>query len=248
MVIQLNAHLNAGYLYGGWGKDSKPVRGYESMYFFGAYSTPSVHTFYLYSDFEKLLLRSSMKHFSLPSGWAGTGNNYITHGNTIYYQKNSPFSMAKLNLTSSKYDYRVIEGASHTVSYRYSANQNLDFAADETGLWVMFASDQSSGKMIVAKVDEKSFGIQDQFSTGAYKELAGNAFMACGVMYVTRSVDLTTEEIYYAYDTKTKTEKNLSIKFQKFQEGYSNLDYNPSDRKLYMYNNGYYVSYNVKFE
>lgn len=248
MVIQLNAHLHPSYLYGGWGKDSKPVRGYESMHFYGSYGSPFVHDFYLYSDFDKLLLRSSMKHFDLPSGWTGTGNNYITHGNTIYYQKNSPFSMAKLNMTSSKYDYRVIEGASQSVSYRYSDNQNLDFAADETGLWVMFASDHSNGKMIVAKIDEKSFGIQDQFNTGVYKELAGNAFMACGVMYVTRSVDLTTEEIYYAYDTKTKTEKNLSVKFQKFQEGYSNLDYNPSDRKLYMYNNGYYVSYNVKFE
>lgn len=248
-MIQLNAHLRANYLYGGWGKDSKPVRGYESMYFYGAYSSPDVYDFYLYSDFDKLLLRSSMKHFDLSTGiWVGTGNNYITHSNAIYYQRNSPFSMGKLNLTNSKYDKRVIEGASHSVSYRYSANQNLDFAADETGLWVMFASDQSNGKMIVAKIDEKAFGIQGQFNTSTYKELAVNAFMACGVMYVTHSVDLTTEEIYYAYDTKTKMEKNLSVKFQKFQEGYSYLDYNPADRKLYMYNNGYYVSYNVKFE
>ena len=44
-------------------------------------------------------------------------------------RKNSPFSMAKLNLTTSKYDYRVIEKASATFSYSFSANQNMDFSA-----------------------------------------------------------------------------------------------------------------------
>ncbi|XP_008336378.2 olfactomedin-4-like, partial [Cynoglossus semilaevis] len=34
MVAQLNAHLSSGYVFGGWGKDSKPLRGYESMYFY----------------------------------------------------------------------------------------------------------------------------------------------------------------------------------------------------------------------
>ncbi|XP_049917964.1 olfactomedin-4-like [Epinephelus moara] len=246
-VIQLNAHLSAGYQYGGWGKDSKPVRGYESMYFYGAYTSPNVYDFYLYSDYEKLILRSAFKHHDLPSGWEGTGNNYIVHGNTIYYQHNTPFSMSKLNLTSSKYEYRVIADASQRFSYSYSDHQNIDFAADENGLWVMYASEESKGKIILAKIDEKSFGIEDQWNTGVFKQLAGNAFMACGVMYATRSVDLNTEEIYYAFDTKTKQEKHLNVRFQKFQEKYTNLDYNPTDQKLYMYNNGYYVTYNVKF-
>lgn len=217
------------------------------MYFYGGYSSPSVHDFYLYSNYEKLLLRSYFKRHDIPSGWVGTGNNYIVHGNTIYYQINSPFSMSKLNLTSSKYDYRVIPAASKRFTYSYSENQNMDFAADETGLWVMYASEESKGKIIVAKIDEKSFGIEEEWNTGAFKQLAGNAFMACGVMYATRSVDLNTEEIYYSYNTMTKEEKHLNIQFQKFQEKYSNLDYNPTDQKLYMYNNGYYVSYNVKF-
>lgn len=217
------------------------------MYFYGAHSTPSVHDFYLYSNYEKLILRSSFKHHDIPNGWEGTGNNYIVHSNTIYYQHNSPFSMSKLNLTSSKYDYRVIPAASTRFSYSYSDNQNLDFAADEKGLWVMYASEESKGKIVLAKVDEKSFGIEDEWNTGAYKQLAGNAFMACGVMYATRSVDLNTEEIFYAFDTKTNQEKHLNVRFPKFQETYTNLDYNPTDQKLYMYNSGYYVSYSVRF-
>ncbi|XP_028251742.1 olfactomedin-4 [Parambassis ranga] len=247
MVVQLNAHLAPSYRYGGWGKDSKPIRGFESMYFYGAYSSPAVLSFFLYSDYETLILRSAFKQHNLPDGWEGAGNNYIVHRNSIYYQHNSPFSMTKLNLTSVKFDYRVIPAASQRFTYSYSDNQNMDFSADEKGLWVMYASEESMGKIVLAKIDEKSFGIEEEWKTGVFKQLAGNAFMACGVMYVTRAVDVNTEEIFYAYDTRTKEEKHINIRFQKFQEKYSNLDYNPTDQKLYMYNDGYYVSYNVKF-
>lgn len=246
MVIQLNAHLSAGYMYGGWAKDSKPLRGFESMYLYGAYTSPGLHHFHLYSNYDNLILRSAYKSYTLPSGWYGTGSNFIFHRNSIYYQQDTN-EMLKLNMTSDKYDYRIISEASGSFSYSYSPSQFLDFAADESGLWVMYASDASKGKIIVAKVDEKSFGIKNKWSTGVYKQLAGNAFMACGVMYATRSVDLNTEEIFYSLDTRTGEEKELSIPFQKFQEKYSYLDYNPTDQKLYMYNNGYYVSYNVQF-
>ncbi|KAM4626061.1 olfactomedin-4-like [Polymixia lowei] len=247
MVSQLNAHLNAEYKFGGWGKDSKPARGYESMYWYGAYSSPSVYEFYLYSNYNKLILRSSFTHHGLPQGYEGTGNNYIIHGNTIYYQVDNPFRMSKLNLTTSVYSHRDITKASERFTYSYSPNQFLDFAADEKGLWVMYATEEAKGKIVIAKINEQSFGIEDEWTTSAFKPLVGNAFMVCGVMYATRPGDLKTEEIFYSYDTNTGQEKYFSIPFQKFQESFVNLDYNPTDHKLYMYNNGYYVSYNVRF-
>ncbi len=42
----------------------------------------------------------------------------------------------KLNMTSVTVAYKVIPKASTQFSYHYSGNQNLDFAADESGLWV----------------------------------------------------------------------------------------------------------------
>ncbi|XP_034015237.1 olfactomedin-4-like isoform X3 [Thalassophryne amazonica] len=247
MVVQLNAHLDPNYQYGGWGKDSKPVRGQESMYWYGGYKTPAVYEFYIYSNSQKLILRSSFTHHGLPQGYEGIGNNYIIHGNTIYYQAANPFRMTKLNLTSSAYSHRRLAKAMESVSCVHSPNQYLDFSADEKGLWVMYTTEESKGKIVIAKINEKSFDIEDEWSTRAFKRQVGNAFMACGVMYATRPADLTAEEIFYSYDTKTGEEKHLSIPLQKFQENFVNMHYNPTDQKLYMYNNGYYVSYNLQF-
>ncbi|XP_051942341.1 olfactomedin-4 [Hippocampus zosterae] len=247
IVGQLNSHLQPGYIYGGWGKDSKPIKGSESMYFYSGYSSTTTSRFYFYPDYKHLLLMSSSGYIEFPVGYRGYGNNYIIHSNSVYYQRSSPFSMGKYNLTNGAYDSRVIPTASLAFSYSYSSYQNLDFAADEKGLWVLYASDENKGKIVIAKIDEKGFGIENVWNTAAYKQMTGNAFMACGVMYATRAVDLNTEEIYYAFDTKSGEEKHLNIRFPKFQEKYSSLDYNPTDQLLYMYNNGYYVSYSVKF-
>ncbi|XP_017268955.1 olfactomedin-4-like [Kryptolebias marmoratus] len=247
VVIQINAHLNPSFRYGGWGKDSKPVRGFESMHWYGGYSTPSVYEFYLYSNYDKLVQRSSFTHHGLPQGYEGTGNNYIIHGNTVYYQADKPFRMSKLNLTSAVFSHRQITKASESFSYFYSPKQYLDFSADEKGLWVMYTPEETKGKLVIAKIDEKSFGIEDEWKTNAFKPQAGNAFMVCGVMYATRPGDVKTEEIYYSYNTETGEEKYMSIPLQKFQEEFVNLHYNPTDQRLYMYSGGYYVSYRVRF-
>uniref|UniRef100_A0A8C1F2X7 Olfactomedin 4, tandem duplicate 1 n=1 Tax=Cyprinus carpio carpio TaxID=630221 RepID=A0A8C1F2X7_CYPCA len=249
IVSQLNADLSAGYIYGGWGKDSKPLPGSENMYWYSGSTDTLVSKVTQYSDYYKLIMRQAFKTHQLyvqnKYDWRGTGNNYIVRENTLYYQFRSPFAMGKLNMTSVKVEYKVIPMASTQFSYHYSGNQNLDFAADESGLWVTYATVESKGKLVLGKINEVSFEVEEVWQTSIYKPSVGNTFMICGVLYATRSVDTKTEEIFYTFDTRTEQESYVSIPFEKFQNSYVYLDYNPTDQKLYMFNNGYYISYHV---
>ncbi|XP_073682724.1 olfactomedin-4 [Garra rufa] len=252
VISQLNADLTSSYAYGGWGKDSKPMPGSENMYWYSASSDTTVNRIIQYSDYYKLIMRQPFKIHSLYVQYnydrRGTGNNYVVRENTMYYQFRSPFAMAKWNMTSATIAYKVVPEASTQFSYHYSANQNLDFAADESGLWVTYATAESNGTLVLGKINEQSFEVEEVWQTSIFKKSATNAFMICGVLYVTRSVDTQTEEIFYTYDTNKNEESYISIAFEKFQDFYVYLDYNPTDQRLYMFNNGYYVYYNMKFK
>ncbi|XP_037097571.1 olfactomedin [Syngnathus acus] len=247
IVSQLNALLGTSYIYGGWGKDSKPIPDRKSMYWFSGDSSWYIDDIRFYTNYKNLVLRNPFLHHTMSNGWNGLGSNYIVRDNTLYYQKHHPFGLAKYNFTSLKYETRVIPGASSTFSYANYAYQFFDFASDENGLWVTYATDESNGKMVIAKINEESFGIEEIWETNIYKPTINNIFMVCGVLYAVRTIDIQNEEIFFMFDTKTKEEKQISITFERFQDKYSNLDYNPIDQKLYMYNNGYYVNYHLWF-
>ena len=75
-----------------------------------------------------------------------------------------------------------------------------------------------------------------------FLSLLGNAFVACGVVYMIDSYSGRTK-INRAYDTKTGRSWNPNIVFE-WQYNYgSSLDYNPKEKMLYAWDNHYQVTY-----
>ena len=76
----------------------------------------------------------------------------------------------------------------------------------------------------------------------------GNAFVACGVIYCINEYSSKTTTINFAYDTKTGKQWIPNIKFTN-QYGYNSMvDYNPTERVLYAWDNKRLVTYPLTFE
>lgn len=85
--------------------------------------------------------------------------------------------------------------------------------------------------------------------TSVYKQAVTNTFMACGVLYATRYVSSTTEEIFYSFDTATGKENfNVGIFLSKVSPNILFLNYSPVDQMLHAYCDSQMVSYKVLFE
>ncbi|KAI3376731.1 hypothetical protein L3Q82_000001, partial [Scortum barcoo] len=56
------------------------------------------------------------------------------------------------------------------------------------------------------------------------------------------------EEVFYAFDTATGKEDNsLTLPMEKISKGVASLSYNPTNKQIYMYNDGYLLAYQANF-
>ncbi|XP_067894232.1 olfactomedin-4-like [Heterodontus francisci] len=249
-IVQKN-YYGSSYAYGAWGKDPYPAPGRRNMYWVTSQNSfPTMNNYRLYSDYTHLVLGEQFQALSLSA--SGYGSGVVMFKNYLYYNYyNDNRYIVRANASSpSQYQSILLEDAvtGNRFSYSSSDYQNLDFSVDENGLWVIYATEKSRGNIVLSKINEDSFIVEATWETNQFKRAASNAFMLCGVLYVTRTVTTQMEEIFYTFDTKTGKESLINIPFENKHENVISLHYNPSDHKLYMYNDGYMVFYNLEFK
>ena len=118
------------------------------------------------------------------------------------------------------------------------------FAVDENGLWVIFASNTGDNTM-VAKLNPKTFTVESIIKTAYPTSKAGNAFIACGVLYITDSTD---RRVTYAFDLKTQSPLDVSFDLRSANGILAMLSYYPNKELLYMWDNSSVKTCKVKFK
>ncbi|KAG8546909.1 hypothetical protein GDO81_029584 [Engystomops pustulosus] len=257
-VVQLN-WLGANYKYGACGRDSM-LGADQNLQWVAPLLTDGriMSTVRFYTSYNDLLVYNSReeKVLSVPI-WGGTdykncgqGGGAIVFNNSLYYNCYNSQSLCKLNIETKEMQRAPLTDASYNNRFSYSSSawQDIDFASDEVDLWVIYTTEADNGNIRIGKVNPSSLALMQTWTTTQFKRGITNAFMACGVLYATRSRSTKSEEIFYMYDTKTNKEASLSVALDKMMENVQSLSYNPNDHKLYVYNDGYLVTYDLTFK
>ncbi|KAK7117419.1 hypothetical protein R3I94_022858 [Phoxinus phoxinus] len=251
------------YTFGAWGRDAKPAPGDENKYWLVVLSSSNVYGHFVrqYGTLSTLLLGIGPTDTYISSSNPTTntiqGPNMVMYGNALYYNCYNTYSVCQFNMTTRSVSTVALPNdagynnkfpfAHLGATYTYT---DMDFATDELGVYVIYATTSNFGNVIISKVETSNPPVFNQtWSTSLHKKTVTNTFMVCGVLYATRYLDKETEEIFYSYDTKTKEERfDLKINIKKMQTNIQFLNYDPRDHLLYVYSDAYILTYELIFQ
>ncbi|NWY02660.1 OLFM4 protein, partial [Nothoprocta ornata] len=248
-VVKLNWR-GFSYKYGSWGRDYSPSNLEEEVYWVAPLNTDGRYLEYyrIYNSFDNLLLFTPAYERRITYG---EGSGAALYNNFFYYHAYNTRNMVK---HSAKTNSIVLSKAlpdaviGSRFSYAGVSWQDIDFAVDEGGLWVVYSTENSMGNIVISKLNETTLDVLNTWQTRQYKPSVSNAFMICGVLYATRTLSTRKEEIFYMYDTSTGHESTISIIMDKKLDTIQSINYNPIDQRLYVYNDGYLLRYDLTFQ
>ncbi|XP_074838950.1 olfactomedin-4-like [Carettochelys insculpta] len=248
-VVQLNWRGFA-FKYGAWGRDFSLQSPQKDLYWVAPLNTDGRYLEYyrLHNSYDNLLLFKSLTENRIAYG---EGSGTTVYNNSMYYNIYSSRDMGKLDLNTNTLTVRkTLPNAAYGNRFSYAGVQwqDMDFAVDESGLWVIYSTEESTGNVVISKLNATTLDVLQTWKTRQYKPAISNAFIVCGVLYATRPVNTRKEEIFYTYDTNTEQEGKISIIMDKMLETIQSINYNPSDQTLYVYNDGYLVKYSLTFQ
>nr|XP_057944357.1 gliomedin isoform X1 [Doryrhamphus excisus] len=173
------------------------------------------------------------------------GCGHTVHNGSFYYQIAGTSSIARFDFHSKKLHTLTIDNALyHNLAYLlHNSKTYFKLAADENGLWLIFASSVDES-IVVAQLDQKTFSITSHINTTYPRTKAGNAFIACGVLYVTDTKDT---RVTFAYDLLKGKPVNVTFDLRPPGGVLAMLSYSPKDRHLYVWDNSYVKLYVVHF-
>nr|XP_061831439.1 adhesion G protein-coupled receptor L2-like isoform X4 [Nerophis lumbriciformis] len=236
---------------GAWCKD--PLQAADKIFFmpWTPYRTDTLIEYSSLDDFQNA--RQSVT-YKLPHRVDGTG--FVVYDGAVFFNKERTRNIVKFDLrTRIKSGEAIINNANYhdTSPYKWGGKTDIDLAVDENGLWVIYATEQNNGMVVISQLNPYTLRFEATWETTYDKRSASNAFMACGVLYVVRSTyednesEVSKSMIDYIYNTKQNRGEYVDIHFPNQYQYIASVDYNPQDNQLYVWNNFYILKYNLEF-
>ncbi|XP_064200988.1 adhesion G protein-coupled receptor L3-like isoform X4 [Anguilla rostrata] len=236
---------------GAWCKD--PLQASDKIYYM-PWTPYRTDTLTEYSSKEDFIAGRPTTTYKLPNRVDGTG--FVVYDGALFFNKERTRNIVKFDLrTRIKSGEAIIASANYhdTSPYRWGGKSDIDLAVDENGLWVVYATEQNNGKIVISKLNPYTLRLAGTWETAYDKRSASNAFMICGILYVVKSVyedddnEATGNKIDYIYNTDLSKDGYLDIPFPNSYQYIAAVDYNPRDNLLYVWNNYHVVKYSLDF-
>ncbi|KAI9523159.1 hypothetical protein NQZ68_030507 [Dissostichus eleginoides] len=251
---------------GSWGKQTqRDSEGQKNSFWVQPLLNSHIwgNTVRVYQTYEDFMASTKHKDFTVAPTFTDAktidGPSAILYGEALYYHCYRSADICRYDLNSSSVKRVTLPGTgvgfNNKFPYCYydcRANSDIEVEADETGLWALYATVGNHGNLVVSRLlwdsEAETLNVSQTWETRIFKKAVSNAFMVCGVLYATRYMDDYHEEVFYAFDTGTGREDNsLSLPLEKVAKGVASLSYNPTNKQIYMYNDGYLLAYQASF-
>ncbi|KAF3699417.1 Adhesion G protein-coupled receptor L2 [Channa argus] len=236
---------------GSWCKD--PLQAGDKV-FFMPWTPYRTDALFEYASLEEYRNGRATTIYKLPHRVDGTG--FVAYDGAIFFNKERTRNIVKFDLrTRIKSGEAIVNNANYhdTSPYRWGGKTDIDLAVDERGLWVIYATEQNNGRIVVSQLNPYTLRFEATWETAYDKRSASNAFMVCGVLHVVRSTyeenesEASRSQIDYIYNTKLSQGEYTDILFPNQYQYITAVDYNPRDNQLYVWNNFYILRYDLDF-